>query len=203
MEFNEKLQALRKNRGLTQEELAESIFVSRTAISKWESGRGYPNIDSLKELSSFFSVSIDDLLSGDVLISIAEKENKANITKLCNLLFAIVDIFSFMLIILPLYPKEIDGYVYSVSLLSYSDISVAHLSLYWVLFVSAIIMGIVKFILTQLNVKKGQALVTTCSFIISILTVLVLGLSSEAYAIAMAFVLVVLKGLLMLLQLKR
>ena len=47
MEFNEKLQSLRKNKGLTQEELAEALYVSRTAISKWESGRGYPSIDSL------------------------------------------------------------------------------------------------------------------------------------------------------------
>ena len=46
MEFNEKLLELRKQKGLTQEELAEVLFVSRTAISKWESGRGYPNIDS-------------------------------------------------------------------------------------------------------------------------------------------------------------
>lgn len=74
MEFNEKLQELRKSRGLTQEELAEALFVSRTAISKWESGRGYPSIDSLKEISRYFSVSIDVLLSGDQLIMIAEKE---------------------------------------------------------------------------------------------------------------------------------
>ena len=52
MEFNEKLQKLRKGKGLTQEELAQAIFVSRTAVSKWESGRGYPNIDSLKELAN-------------------------------------------------------------------------------------------------------------------------------------------------------
>ena len=53
MEFHEKLQELRKNRGLTQEELAQVLYVSRTAISKWESGRGYPSIDSLKEISNF------------------------------------------------------------------------------------------------------------------------------------------------------
>ena len=79
MEFNEKLQELRKSRGLTQEELAEALFVSRTAISKWESGRGYPNLDSLKEISKYFSITIDELLSGDKLISSAEKENQSNI----------------------------------------------------------------------------------------------------------------------------
>ena len=56
MEFNEKLQQLRKQKGITQEELAVAIYVSRTAISKWESGRGYPSIDSLKALSD------DDLI---------------------------------------------------------------------------------------------------------------------------------------------
>ena len=54
MEFNEKLQELRKQKGLTQEELAEALYVSRTAISKWESGRGVPNIESLKAISKFF-----------------------------------------------------------------------------------------------------------------------------------------------------
>ena len=53
MEFNEKLQELRKGKKLTQEELAQDLFVSRTAISKWESGRGYPSIDSLKEISRY------------------------------------------------------------------------------------------------------------------------------------------------------
>lgn len=76
MEFNEKLQELRKQRGLTQEELAQSLYVSRTAISKWESGRGYPNIDSLKAIAKFFGVTIDELLSGDELLTIAEEDNK-------------------------------------------------------------------------------------------------------------------------------
>ena len=60
MEFHEKLQELRKNRGLTQEELAEALYVSRTAISKWESGRGYPSIDSLKEISNYLVIVFDE-----------------------------------------------------------------------------------------------------------------------------------------------
>ena len=76
MEFNEKLQELRKQYRLTQEELAESLYVSRTAISKWESGRGFPNIESLKAISKFFSVSLDELLSGEEILAIAENDHK-------------------------------------------------------------------------------------------------------------------------------
>ena len=74
MEFNEKLQELRKSKGLTQEELAEKLFVSRTAISKWESGRGYPSIDSLKEISRYFSVTIDELICPEEFLSASEEE---------------------------------------------------------------------------------------------------------------------------------
>lgn len=95
MEFNEKLKELRTSRGFTQEELAEALFVSRTAISKWESGRGYPSIDSLKEISGFFSVTIDELLSGEKLLSIAEKENRSNMQNLCRILIGVVDLFIF------------------------------------------------------------------------------------------------------------
>ena len=80
MEFHEKLQELRKSRNLTQEELAEELYVSRTAISKWESGRGYPSIDSLKAIAGFFFISIDELLSAGALVSIAEKENRSRET---------------------------------------------------------------------------------------------------------------------------
>lgn len=114
MEFHEKLRELRKSRGLTQEELAEALFVSRTAISKWESRRGYPSIGSLKEISRYFAVSIDDLLSGEQLITIAEKENKSNLNTICDLLLGFVDLFSLVLIFLPLYPKSVNGYIYAV-----------------------------------------------------------------------------------------
>lgn len=121
MEFNEKLKELRTSRGFTQEELAEALFVSRTAISKWESGRGYPSIDSLKEISGFFSVTIDELLSGEKLLSIAEKENRSNMQNLCRILIGVVDLFYFLLIVLPLYPKSMGQYIASVNLFSYTE----------------------------------------------------------------------------------
>ena len=196
MEFNEKLQQLRKQRGLTQEELAEILYVSRTAISKWESGRGYPGIDSLKEISKFFSITIDDLLSGEKLISIAEKENKSNIQNICDLLFGIVDLMSIMLILLPLYPKPMNDYIYSVPLFVYTDLSSIQQIIYWTMFVALIICGAVKVISIQAKIKKGQKTLTVISIICGVITVLFLAMAREAYAVSTAFVLLLLKGFL-------
>ena len=194
MEFHEKLQELRKNRGLTQEELAEALYVSRTAISKWESGRGYPSIDSLKEISNYFSVSIDDLLLGEKLLLIAEKENKANIRTICDLLFGIVDVCSFMLILLPLYPNTVEGFVYSVNLLAYAEATLFNRVIYWVLFVSLIMVGVVKILLTKLGIKKSHKMVTGISMLLNILMVLFLAMAREVYAIMLAFILLLIKG---------
>lgn len=196
MEFHEKLQELRKNRGLTQEELAEALYVSRTAISKWESGRGYPNIDSLKEISKFFSISIDDLLSGEKLLSIAEKENQSNIRNLCDLLFGMVDVCAFMLILLPFYPNAVDGHIYSVNLFAYTEIASFYLLLYWTFFVSLIILGVVKILLIKLRIEKGQKMITGLSILLSILMVLFLAMAREAYATTVVFALFVIKGML-------
>lgn len=187
MDFGEKLQELRKRRGLTQEELAQALFVSRTAVSKWESGRGYPSIDSLKELSKYFSVTVDDLLSGEKLLSIAEKENRTNLRNLCGLLIGMTDLFSFLLIVLPLYPKTADGFVYAVNLLSYGEIAPAIRALYWVLFLTLVLLG-------GLKVLRAQSkLLTGCSMAVSIAAVLFLALAGETYAVILAFLLLAVK----------
>ena len=198
MEFHEKLQELRKSRGLTQEELAGILFVSRTAISKWESGRGYPSIDSLKEISNYYSVTIDDLLSGEKLLSIAEKENKANIRNICNLLFGIVDICSFLLIFLPLYPNRIDGFVYSVNLISYAQITSSQRLVYWIFFLLLIVIGILKIVFTKVGMEGSYKFTTGISMLLSILIVLFLSIAREAYAITVVFMLLVIKGILLL-----
>ena len=197
MEFAEKLQELRKSRGITQEELAEALYVSRTAVSKWESGRGYPSIDSLKAISAYFSVTIDDLLSGEKLLVIAEKENTSNIQRLYALIFGITDLFSFILIILPLYPESVEGFVYSVNLLMYRETAEANRVVYWAVFLGLILTGVLKLLLTQLQLKKMQRVVTGCSIVLSIAAVIFLALAGETYAVTVAFLLLLCKGLLL------
>lgn len=202
MEFGEKLQELRKKKGLTQEELAEALYVSRTAVSKWELGRGYPNIDSLKEISKFFSVSIDELLSGEKLLSIAEKENKSNIKNMCDLLFGIVDLFSLILIILPLYPNTIGDFVYSVNLLNYVQTSQFNKTICWVGIISLVLLGSVKIILTRIKLEKGNKILAELSIVISILMVLFLAVTREVYAVVVAFLLLMIKGIILIKKVK-
>ena len=70
MQFNEKLKMLRKEKGFTQENLADRLNVSRQAITKWESGDGIPDIENLKQISKLFDTTIDELVKEEKDINI-------------------------------------------------------------------------------------------------------------------------------------
>lgn len=123
MEFNEKLQYLRKQHHWTQEQLAEKLYVSRTAVSKWETGKGCPNIESLKCISKLFSVSIDELLSGEELLERTETENRANVNRIYGVLYGALDFIVILFIFLPLFGKADGGYIRAVTLLENPDVS--------------------------------------------------------------------------------
>ena len=101
MTFGEKLKKLRIDKKLTQDELAEILYVSRTAVSKWESGRGFPNIESLKAISKYFSITVDDLLSGEELITLAEQEQGQKEMHIKDMIFGLLDCSMVLLFFLP------------------------------------------------------------------------------------------------------
>ena len=198
MELNEKLQELRKNKGLTQEELAAALYVSRTAVSKWESGRGLPSIDSLKEISAFFDVSIDDLLSADKALSLAEQENKASQRSFCDLLLGISDLCAILLILLPLYPRVDGKTVYAVDFLTYARTAAFSGWIFAFLFAGLILTGAVKIGSVCGKTETAQPLLTGISLCISIAAVLLLAVTRNAYATSLTFLLLVIKGTLLL-----
>ena len=65
MKFSEKIKEIRKMQNLTQEQFAEKIFISRNAVAKWESDRGYPDIQNLITISEVCEISLDDLIKND------------------------------------------------------------------------------------------------------------------------------------------
>ena len=142
MEFNEKLQELRKQKGLTQEELAEALFVSRTAISKWESGRGYPNIDSLKAIAKFFGLTIDELLSSNELLEIAEENTKQKENYFRDLVFDLLDISASLFLFIPLFAQRANGMIETVSLLHLTQIAPYLKTTYYAAVIGIILSGI-------------------------------------------------------------
>lgn len=198
MEFSEKLQQLRKLNNLTQEQLAEQLFVSRTAVSKWESGKGYPNIDSLKSVSKLFSVSIDDLLSGDELITLAESENRSNIKKVFSLIYGIVDLMAISFILLPFYGHPEGTYIRSVTLLEYRDTTATLLVSYWAIFLLMAVFGIIELVIRYFENEKWFNISIKCSFAIHTIAILLFAASKQPYVTAFLFLLFILKLLVLI-----
>ena len=81
MTFKEKLVILRKGKGLTQDEFAAAVGVSRQAVYKWECGQSYPEVPKLLEMKLLFTISIDELLDDSIDIPIPEKKKRKRIPK--------------------------------------------------------------------------------------------------------------------------
>ena len=193
MEFNEKLQTLRKQKGLTQEELAEILFVSRTAVSKWESGRGYPSIDSLKAIAKFFSVTIDELLSNDEILTIAEEETKTKESHLRDLVFGMLDISAAMFFILPFFGQSENGSVISVSLPALTG----NFRWAYMLIISSLaLFGILTLALQNYSNPLWHGNRSVISMLLSVIAVLLFIMGRQPYAAAFLFILLIIKAIM-------
>ena len=198
MEFNEKLQELRKQKGLTQEELAELLYVSRTAISKWESGRGFPNIESLKAISRFFSVSLDELLSGEEILTIAENDNKQKERTIRDLIFGLLDCGMALLLFLPFFGQKSDGVIREVSLLALSDIQ-PYLKAAYIAFVGImIVLGIITLALQNCRQRLWTKSKSNLSLTLSAVGVCLFIVSQQPYAAIFVFAFLIIKALMLI-----
>ena len=95
--LNENLKAIRKSKGLSQQELAIKLNVVRQTISKWEIGCTTPDINQVKIISKIFNISIDELVDNDINNVIVEKVS--NTEKLAGITIKILKVFGIMLIV--------------------------------------------------------------------------------------------------------
>lgn len=198
MEFNEKLQQLRKQNNMTQEQLAEKLYVSRAAVSKWESGKGYPNIESLKAISKLFSVSIDDLLSGNELLTLAETENRTNINTIYGLMFGILDLAVLIFFILPLFGEREADYIHMVTLLSNTTIPSVIKTVYYIVLISMAAFGAFEIWIQRFKDERKMHICSTCSIWLHALTILVFAVSQEPYVTVLLFMLFMVKVVLLI-----
>lgn len=198
MELGEKLQELRKQRGLTQEELAAALFVSRTAISKWESGRGYPSIDSLRAISRFFSVSIDNLLSTDEVLAIAGEDCEQQKRRFFSLTYGLLDCGAAMLLFLPLFGQAAEGVVREVSLLALTGVSPWLKAVFIALVTATVLLGVAALALQSVSHSLWTRCRTGLSLLLSSAGVLLFILTRQPYAAVLLFAFLAAKAWLLL-----
>ena len=198
MTFGEKLKIFRTKAQLTQDELAEKLFVSRTAISKWESDRGYPNIESLKAIAKFFSVTVDELLSSDEVLTIAEEDNRRKEKHFRDLIYGLLDLCIVMLLFLPIFAEKADGMIQSVSLIALESVQLYIKIAYLAVVIGIITMGVLTLALQNFQAKAWIKSKTTISLILGAIAVLVFIISSQSYAAVFAFALLAIKALLLI-----
>ena len=119
MELNERIKKYRKEAGLSQEDLANKIYVSRTLITKYESGSAFPTQENLEKIAIALNVKVEDLLSDKEKNAIVEKSFKTNqrFWMILNICFASISVILLLLSIIPFY--QYSSYDYSA--VSYPD----------------------------------------------------------------------------------
>ena len=198
MEFHEKLQTLRKQKGWTQEELADVIFVSRTAISKWESGRGYPSIDSLKALAACFGVTIDELLSGNELLTIAEADTRQKEQHFRDLVFGLLDCSIAMFFFLPFFGQKTGEAILEVSLLSLTAVSLWLRTAYFAVVIGAVVWGILTLALQNCRLLFWERNKSRISLAWNATGALLFIVSLQPYAAVFLFLFLMIKVLMLI-----
>ena len=198
MELGEKLQELRRQKGLTQEELAGILYVSRTAVSKWESGRGIPNIESLKAISKYFSVSIDELLSGEQLLAAADEDLRQREKHLRDIVFGLLDCSMIMFLFLPFFGEKDGEIIREVSLLSLLGISEYIRSVYFIIVFGIIFTGILILAFQNCDCNFWIKNKHFVSLILSAAGTVCFMMTLQPYAAFFCFVFLVIKAIMLI-----
>lgn len=198
MELNEKIQELRKAKGMTQEELAQVLHVSRTAVSKWESGRGYPSIDSLKAIAAFFSVTIDDLLSCNEILTVAEEDQKQKESQSGDLMFGLLDLSAALLFLLPLFGHRTEGAVRTASLLALSGTALYLRTAYLTAVTGMIVSGVLTLAMQSCENAFWLKNKRRFSLLLNVAGTLLFVISPQPYAAVLLFAILTIKVLMLL-----
>lgn len=196
MDFCKKLQQLRAKNGLTQEQLAEKVFVSRVAVSKWESGRGYPNLDSLKMLAKVFNLTIDELLSTDELIDIAKVEVKNRLRVFLSLILGITDFLAILLFVIPMFANRFDNRIDVVPLHHLTEITIQVKISFFILSCTSIFLGLLELVLQNIQFPVKQKIELFFSGTLSSLGIVIATLTHQPYCCIFFFTLFLIKILI-------
>ncbi len=114
MEFSDKLKELRKNKAITQEELANNVFVSRSVIAKYESGNAFPTKENAEKLAVFFNVKLSYLIDEEehVKMTLAEIKTRKTISYIISIIGILINSFYLIICWIPIFSKLV--YIYPI-----------------------------------------------------------------------------------------
>ena len=161
-----------------------------------ETGRGYPNIDSLKQISAYFVVSLDDLLSGEQLLDIAEEDTKQKTARMQDVVFGLLDMSVAMFWFLPWFGQTVDGHLLEVSLWALTAIAPYTRVAYWGVVTLLVLCGVSILALQRVRCALWHRVKARVSLALTALGVLLFIIGSQPYAAAYLFVLSVMQVLI-------
>lgn len=190
MELSEKIQTLRKERGLTQEQFAQQLFVSRTAVSKWETGRGTPSIDSLQMIAKLCGVSLDALLGTEEAVAMAKEEHREDLGRFGARVDGMLDLAAVAGLVLPLYKLRRAEIFYCVPLWQLGGWQAA---LYWVFPLALALCGGAQLALSRRDGARLRAGLRCLGMALNALGIFLLILGGQPYPAVLYFSLFLLK----------
>lgn len=194
MEVNKKIQKLRKENNLTQDQLAEKLGVSKTYIAKLENGKILPSVKDIKNIARILDKNVSDLTSFDDLIFIAESDNYNRSDRKTTLFFAILDILSISFIFMPFYVKNNNA----MTLIELKPFSSLLYMTYLVLLIVSFIVGVLEIVFSANNKKNKLKNVKLISVVVYASSILVFALSKQSYITAFLFLFLMIKILFLL-----
>ena len=194
MEVNKKIQKLRKENNLTQDQLAERLGVSKIYVARIENGKILPSVKDIKNVARILDVNVSDLISFDDLIFIAENDNYNRLDRKTSLFFAILDILSISFIFMPFYVKNNNA----MTLIELKPLSSLLYIAYLVLLIVSFIVGVLEIIFSANNKKNKLKNVKIISVVVYAFSILIFALSKQSYITAFLFLFLMIKILFLL-----
>ena len=193
-----KIEALRKEKKITQETLGKAVGLTPSAISNIERNRSTPSVETLGGLAEYFGVSVDELLSGEELLTIAEADTQKREDHLRDIVFGLLDISAAMFLFLPFFGQKVDGNIREVSLLALTGISLYLKIVYFAVVASMVTTGILTLSMQNWEKTFWVRCKAKLSCGINATGALLFIVSLQPYAAAFLFLFLVIKVLMVI-----
>lgn len=157
-----------------------------------------PSIESLKAISKFFAVTLDDLLSSEELLVIAEDDHKQKEMHIRDLIYGLLDCSMALLFLLPFFGQKVNGAIQEVSLLALTEIQLYLKILYLVIVIGMTALGVLTLTLRNCNYAFWIQNKSRVSLLINAIGVFLFIISQQPYAAVFVFAFLIIKVLMLI-----